>query len=162
MGHLLRFGHLMLAVVLLGAPATQAQQRSPVAPEIATGLAPKQLTTARRHMVAAANPLAVDAGLAMLAAGGSAVDAAIATQLVLNVVEPQSSGIGGGAFLVHFNAAAAWVRTYDGRETSPAAAKPDRFLKPDGTPRGFAEAVFGGESVGVPGVGTRSVEVTCA
>ncbi len=152
MRHLLRFSHLVLALALLGAPPTQAQQRGPAAPEIATGLALKQLATARRHMVAAANPLAVEAGLAMLAAGGSAVDSAIATQLVLNVVEPQSSGIGGGAFLVHFNAAAAWVRTYDGRETSPATAKPDRFLKPDGAPRGFGEAVFGGESVGVPGV----------
>lgn len=152
MRHLLRFSHILTAVALLCVPAVHAQQRSPSAPEIATGFAPKPLATARRHMVAAANPLAVDAGLAMLAAGGSAADAAIATQLVLNVVEPQSSGIGGGAFLVHFSAAAAWVRTYDGREAAPAAAKPDRFLKPDGTPRGFGEAVFGGESVGTPGV----------
>lgn len=127
-------------------------QRAPTAPEIATGLEPKTLATARRFMVAAANPIAVDAGVAILDAGGSAVDAMIAVQLVLNLVEPQSSGIGGGAFLVHFDASRRRLQSYDGRETAPEAAKPERFLKPDGTPRGFGEAVFGGESVGVPGV----------
>jgi gamma-glutamyltranspeptidase/glutathione hydrolase len=80
------------------------------------------------------------------------VDAAITVQLVLTLVEPQSSGIGGGAFLMHYDARRRIVRSYDGRETAPAAAKPTRFLKADGTPRAFPEAVFGGESVGVPGV----------
>ncbi len=101
-------------------------------------------------MAAAANPLAASAGREILRAGGSAVDAAIAVQLVLNLVEPQSSGIGGGAFLVHWDEAARKVTTLDGRETAPAAAKPDRFMK-DGKPMPFREAVVGGRSVGVPG-----------
>ncbi len=127
-------------------------QRAPAAPEAATGFVAKPLAHAKRSMVAAAHPLAVDAGNAILAAGGSAIDAAIAVQLVLNLVEPQSSGIGGGAFLLHWDARRAGLASYDGRETAPAAAKPDRFLTRDGGPRGFDEAVFGGDSVGVPGL----------
>jgi len=117
-----------------------------------------QVDTARaeRHMVAAANPLAAEAGLEILRAGGSAVDAAIAIQLVLNLVEPQSSGLGGGAFLLHFEAASGagggTVTTYDGRETAPAAATPALFLKPDGTRMKFWDAVVGGRSVGAPGL----------
>jgi gamma-glutamyltranspeptidase/glutathione hydrolase len=105
---------------------------------------------ATSYMVAAANPLAVEAGLEVLRAGGSAADAAIAVQLVLNLVEPQSSGIGGGAFALHWQASGRRLRTYDGRETAPAAAKSDRFLE-DGQPLPFGEAIFGGLSVGVPG-----------
>jgi gamma-glutamyltranspeptidase/glutathione hydrolase len=101
-------------------------------------------------MVAAANPVAVEEGLEMLRAGGSAADAAIAVQLVLNLVEPQSSGIGGGAFALHWQAATRRLQSYDGREAAPAAARPDRFLE-DGQPIPFGEAVFGGLSVGVPG-----------
>jgi gamma-glutamyltranspeptidase/glutathione hydrolase len=101
-------------------------------------------------MVAAANPLAVEAGLEMLRAGGSAADAAVAAQLVLNLVEPQSSGIGGGAFALYWHEAAGKLESLDGRETAPAAAKPDRFMV-DGNPRKFDEAVTGGLSVGVPG-----------
>ena len=101
-------------------------------------------------MISAANPPAVEAGLEMLRAGGSAADAAIAVQLVLNLVEPQSSGLGGGAFILHWDAAGRKLKGYDGRETAPAAATPDRFLV-DGRPRKFDEAVFGGLSVGVPG-----------
>src|SRR5690606_28480404 len=127
---------LCAAAIAVTATASLAQQqRGPQAPEIGTGIATKQLAMARRHMVAAANPFAVEAGLEMLAAGGTAMDAAVAVQLVLNVVEPQSSGIGGGAFLLHFNSATAWVQSYDGRETAPSAARPNLFLKPDGTPR---------------------------
>ncbi len=100
-------------------------------------------------MVAAANPLAAQAGREILAAGGSAVDAAVAVQLVLNLVEPQSSGIGGGAFMVFWDGTA--MTTLDGRETAPAAAKPERFLGPDGKPMKFYDAVIGGRSVGVPG-----------
>lgn len=105
---------------------------------------------ATKLMVAAAHPLAVEAGLEMLRAGGSAVDAAIATEMVLTLVEPQSSGIGGGAFLVHLSKDGA-LTTYDGRETAPAAAGGDLFLRDDGTPMEFFEAVVGGRSVGVPG-----------
>jgi gamma-glutamyltranspeptidase/glutathione hydrolase len=102
-------------------------------------------------MVAAANPVAVEAGLSMLRAGGSAADAAIAVQLVLNLVEPQSSGLGGGAFALHWDAARKQLKTYDGRESAPAAATPERFLLEGGRARPFEEAVFGGLSVGVPG-----------
>jgi gamma-glutamyltranspeptidase/glutathione hydrolase len=105
---------------------------------------------AKSHMVAAANPLAVEAGLEILRAGGTAVDAAVGVQLVLNLVEPQSSGIGGGAFLLYWRASTAQLKTYDGRETAPAAARADRFLV-DGHPMKFAEAAFSGASVGVPG-----------
>lgn len=102
-------------------------------------------------MVAAANPLAVDAGVEVLEAGGSAVDAAIAVQAVLGLVEPQSSGLGGGAFMVHFDAATGDVVTYDGREVAPRGATPDMFLKADGQPMNFFEAVRSGRSIGVPG-----------
>ena len=107
---------------------------------------------AERHMIAAANPLAARAGLDILRQGGSAVDAAIAAQLVLNLVEPQSSGIGGGGFMLTSSAADGTVRAYDGRETAPAAATPDLFLGEDGEPLGFYDAVIGGRAVGVPGL----------
>ncbi len=140
---------LACALLLMVAPAT-AQPLAP-APEAATGRIAKATATAQRFMVAAANPLAAAAGRDILRAGGSAVDAAIAVQLVLNLVEPQSSGLGGGAFLVHWDEAARRVITLDGRETAPAAAKPDRFIGPDGKPMRFVDAVVGGRSVGVPG-----------
>ena len=109
-------------------------------------------TVGARHMVAAANPHAAEAGRSILRAGGSAVDAAIAMQMVLNVVEPQSSGIGGGAFLLHHDAEAGETTAYDGRETAPAAASQDLFLDAEGEPQPFFEAVVGGKSVGVPGL----------
>lgn len=139
----------LLLLVAISAPAT-AQMLAP-APEAATGKIAKATATAQRFMVAAANPLAAAAGRDILRAGGSAIDAAIAVQLVLNLVEPQSSGLGGGAFLVHWDEAARRVITLDGRETAPAAAKPDRFIGKDGKPMRFVEAVVGGRSVGVPG-----------
>ncbi|WP_299395597.1 gamma-glutamyltransferase [Pelagibius sp.] len=105
-----------------------------------------------RHMVAAANPLAAEAGMAMLRKGGSAVDAAIATALVLGLVEPQSSGIGGGAFLLHYAAGDRSVSAYDGRESAPREAGEDLFLKADGEPMAFWDAVVGGRSVGTPGL----------
>ena len=143
---------LAAALFLLMAMKTpaMAQPLAP-APEAATGRVAKATATAQRFMVAAANPLAAAAGRDILRAGGSAVDAAIAVQLVLNLVEPQSSGIGGGAFLVHWDEAARRVITLDGRETAPAAARPDRFIGPDGKPMRFVDAVVGGRSVGVPG-----------
>jgi gamma-glutamyltranspeptidase/glutathione hydrolase len=103
-------------------------------------------------MVAAANPHAVDAGIEILESGGSAVDAAIAVQLVLGLVEPQSSGIGGGAFMLHFDADSREIASFDGRETAPAAASPALFLTGTGNKMKFWDAVIGGRSVGVPGV----------
>ncbi len=140
---------LSLPPALLAAQIAVAQPQAP-APEAATGRTVKTLGTAERFMAAAANPLAATAGRDILRAGGSATDAAIAIQLVLNLVEPQSSGIGGGAFFVHWDEAGRKVTTLDGRETAPAAARPDRFMK-DGKPVPFREAVVGGRSVGVPG-----------
>jgi gamma-glutamyltranspeptidase / glutathione hydrolase len=107
--------------------------------------------TAKSQMIAAADPLAVEAGLEILRAGGSAADAAVAVQMTLNLVEPQSSGIGGGAFALYWDAGHGRLTSYDGRETAPAAATPDRFMVA-GRPRAFEDAVFGGLSIGVPGV----------
>ena len=101
--------------------------------------------------VSTAHPKASEAGQAILRQGGSATDAAMAMMLALTVVEPQSSGIGGGGFIVHHSAATGRTETIDGRETAPAGARPDRFLGPDGKPLGFMQAVPGGRSVGVPG-----------
>ena len=109
-------------------------------------------SVAAQYMVAAANPHAARAGTEILRAGGSALDAAIAVQMVLNLVEPQSSGIGGGAFLLHWDAGAKRVSVFDGRETAPAAARPDRFLRADGAPLSLPEAIGSGNSIGVPGV----------
>jgi gamma-glutamyltranspeptidase/glutathione hydrolase len=103
-------------------------------------------------MVAAANPLAVEAGLSILRAGGSAVDAAVAIQAVLGLVEPQSSGLGGGAFMLHYDAGTGDVVAYDGREVAPRGATPQLFLNADGAPLRYFEAIKSGRSVGVPGV----------
>ena len=114
-----------------------------------TGLAEAR-EPARRHMVAAGHPLAAEAGLAMLRAGGNALDAAVAVQMVLTLVEPQSSGIGGGAFLLHFHAGTGRIAAWDGRETAPAAAGPDLLLR-EGRPLPFLQAMASGRAVGVPG-----------
>lgn len=105
---------------------------------------------ARGPFVTAAHPLAVEAGMKVLARGGSAVDAAVAIQAVLGLVEPQSSGLGGGAFLMHYDAATGAVTVYDGRETAPASATPELFYE-DGKPLPFVEAVLSGRSTGAPG-----------
>lgn len=123
-----------------------------VPPEPPSGYTTKSITYANQDMVSAANPLAVRAGVDILARGGSAVDAAIAVQMVLNLVEPQSSGIGGGAFMLHFDKGVEKVLAYDGRETAPAAATSNMFLDKDGKPLGFLAAVDGGLSVGTPGL----------
>ena len=141
----------LLGALMAFLPVAAAAQTLAPAPEASTGRTAKTAGEATKYMVAAANPLAAEAGREMLRAGGSAVDAAIAVQLVLNLVEPQSSGIGGGAFMVHWDAGARELATIDGRETAPAAAKPERFLGPDGKPMEFMDAVVGGRSVGVPG-----------
>ncbi len=121
------------------------------APEAGSGRTTKEAVAGSRFMAVAAHPLATEAGYAILKRGGSATDAAVAMQLVLGLVEPQSSGLGGGGFVLHFAAAEGRVRAYDGRETAPAAARPERFLGLFGRPLGFMEAVLSGRSVGVPG-----------
>ena len=135
---------LWVAVALVPLAAAQ-----PLAPEHPSGWTPKVAVSARHEMVATANPLTTRAGMQMLARGGSAVDAAIAAQLVLGLVEPQSSGLGGGAFALVHDGRSKRLLAYDGRETAPAAARPDRFLK-DGKPLLFHDAVVGGRAVGVP------------
>ena len=136
-----------LALVLVAAPALA---RTPAQPEGASGLSVKPGWSARRFAVAAAHPLAVDAGYRILRAGGSAVDAAVAVQMVLALVEPQSSGIGGGAFLLHHDGQI--TEAYDGRETAPAAADENLFLDAQGRPLSFQDAAVGGRAVGTPGV----------
>jgi gamma-glutamyltranspeptidase/glutathione hydrolase len=142
------------ALLLLGLAHVPglAQPGRPSHVEPAGGISGKRPAYAERHLVAAAHPLAVAAGLKMLESGGNAIDATIATQLVLNLVEPQSSGLGGGAFMLVYEARRGALRAYDGRETAPRAVTPELFLKHDGTPMAFQDAVVGGRSVGVPGV----------
>ncbi|AWP86222.1 gamma-glutamyltransferase [Bordetella bronchiseptica] len=125
--------------------------REDINPEIAGARSERAQAHARRYMIATANPLASEAGYRILRAGGSATDAIIAAQLVLNLVEPQSSGIGGGAFMVHYDRGAGELRVYDSRETAPAAARPDRFLR-EGKPLSYAESVNNGRAVGTPGL----------
>jgi gamma-glutamyltranspeptidase/glutathione hydrolase len=141
-----------LAVSALVSIHVAAQPAPDAAPEPATGFTPKSPVYAKRFLVVAANPLAARAGFGILKRGGNALDAAIATALVLNLVEPQSSGIGGGGFLLFWSAKDAKLTAYDGRETAPAAAKPDRFLDASGRPLAWPDAVASGRSVGVPGL----------
>jgi gamma-glutamyltranspeptidase/glutathione hydrolase len=139
----------LLAGAILSSPAW-SQDTLQKAPEAATGYHEKAGWAATKYMVAAANPLAVDAGYQMLRQGGTAIDAAIATQMVLTLVEPQSSGIGGGAFLMYYDGKR--VQAFDGRETAPAAADEHLFQHPDGTPMSRVEGIVGGRSTGAPGV----------
>lgn len=124
------------------------------APEIPTGFASKKTAYSRSYMVVAANPLATKAGCEVLKKGGSAVDAAIATQMVLNIVEPQSSGIGGGAFMLHYNRSTGAVTAYDGRETAPAAATENylRWISSTQQTTPLPNARASGRSIGTPGV----------
>lgn len=141
-----------LGLLLLTTAGALAQQASDtVSPERATGFSAAKVVSAKAHMVAAAHPLAAEAGEAVLAAGGSAIDAMIAVQTVLGLVEPQSSGLGGGAFLVYYDAGAKRITTLDGRETAPMEATPKLFLDETGQPLKFFDAVVGGRSVGTPG-----------
>jgi gamma-glutamyltranspeptidase/glutathione hydrolase len=155
----------LLLLAALAAPAP-AQQLAPLATRPAettpapsfyavdSGAArrpPAETAATGTAVATAADPIAAAAGLQLLQAGGSAADAALASMITLTVVEPQSSGLGGGGFLVFHDAATGRTATIDGRERAPAAAGPGRFLKPDGTPMSFADAVAGGYSVGVPG-----------
>jgi len=141
---------LAAAGLLALAPFSYAQV--PAQPEGPSGSQAKKAVIGSKHMATAANPLAAEAGLEILRAGGSAVDAAIAMQMVLTLVEPQSSGLGGGGFLVHYDASRKTIITYDGRETAPAGASPEMFLGANGQPIPFAEASVGGHAVGTPGL----------
>lgn len=140
-----------LATLLFATSQTAAEQRLQAEPEATTGHTEKSLSTAKKYMISVANPHAANAGLEILRRGGSAVDAAIAAQLVLGLVEPQSSGLGGGALVLHWNAKTQALNAYDGRETAPVNAKPDRFLK-EGKRLPFRDAVKSGLSVGTPGL----------
>lgn len=147
-----------LCALLLALSGAAAQAQGLLQPEGDTGYEPKHAVLASRFMVVAANPMAVDAGIEVLRAGGSAVDAAVAVQMVLGLVEPQSSGIGGGLFLVHWAESERSLRSYDGRETAPLAAKPARFVDALGRPMGRYEAIASGLSVGTPGA-LRALEL---
>ena len=140
--HFKRFSALPLALALAACATTQTASPPPAPPKAAAATG--------EVMVAAANPLAVEAGLNVLKKGGSAVDAAAAVQAVLGLVEPQSSGLGGGAFMTYYDAATKKVIAYNGRETAPAGATPDMFLQ-DGKPLSFPTAVTSGKATGVPG-----------
>lgn len=159
---------LLTSLAIFAASAAAAQQATDaVAPEPATqgafeALSPEVVAAfeakaarepveASNWMVAAANPWAAQAGAKMLAAGGSAADALVAVQSMLGLVEPQSSGLGGGAFLVYYDAATGALTTLDGRETAPLDATPTLFQDVQGEPMGFFDAVVGGRSVGTPG-----------
>lgn len=140
---------LSTSLMVFAVPDKKREDREP---EAATGINVKQTVYADQAMVAAANPYASKAGLNILKQGGSAVDAAIAVQLVLTLVEPQSSGIGGGAFMLHWDNNEKNLTTFDGRETAPALATTDMFLDKNGRTMPWIKAVVGGHSVGVPGV----------
>ncbi|MGI9389608.1 MAG: gamma-glutamyltransferase [Boseongicola sp.] len=146
-----------IATFFLSSAGISQQAADTVAPEAASvsdATAAKnagQPVSAERWMVAAANPLAVEAGAQILREGGTAADAMVAVQAVLGLVEPQSSGLGGGTFLVWFDGASGQVMTLDGRETAPLEATPTLFQSTDGEPLKFFDAVVGGRSVGVPG-----------
>jgi len=149
---------LVLAVLGLSAGAGSAQTPSPAdpgarAPEAATGTRTSVAEVrGAKAMIVAAHPLASMAGRDILAAGGTAVDAAIAAALVLNLVEPQSAGLGGGGFMVVRDGTSQALTTFDGRETAPAAVDVNLFRGPDGSARGFLDIVTGGAATGVPGL----------
>ncbi|MDB5433272.1 MAG: gamma-glutamyltransferase [Caulobacter sp.] len=159
----LRFTALFAALLIAGGglagslaaakPKAAAHAAAPVWPLAGDPTVPiePRAAFAPHVMVAAANPLAVQAGLKVLKAGGSAADAAVAIQAVLGLVEPQSSGLGGGAYMTYYDAKTRTVTAYDGRETAPAGAGPDLFVGPDGKPLAFFTALLSGRSTGVPG-----------
>ena len=147
-----------LAALVLAACAQYSAEPLPSvaaeghAPEQGTGLTEQKLVYAKDFMAASANPLATEAGYEILKRGGSAIDAMIAMQTTLGLTEPQSSGLGGGAFLVYWDNKAKKLTTFDARETAPKAATPELFLDENGKPMDFMNAVVGGRSVGVPGI----------
>jgi gamma-glutamyltranspeptidase/glutathione hydrolase len=137
-----------VALAALGLAACQHPAAIPTSAK--TPPAPRA-TIHQQAGVAAANPLAVEAGVAVLRSGGSAIDAAVAVQAMLGLVEPQSSGLGGGAFLVYLDAKTGRITAFEGRETAPAGATPDMFLDESGKPLSYIDAVLSGRSTGAPG-----------
>lgn len=142
---------LLISASLITPASFAAQSTDNIAPEAATGLTQQNLVEGKEWMIASANPYASEAGAEMLRKGGNAIDAMVATQLVLGLVEPQSSGIGGGAFLVYWDAKKKALTTFDGRETAPLEVTPQLFQDDKGQPLKFYDAVVGGRSVGTPG-----------
>ena len=149
----------ILLVACAAPPPHPPDNSAPLQPEASSGYTPKTGSVHCDFAVAAAHPLAVQAGQVMLQAGGTAIDAAVAVQMVLSLVEPQSSGLGGGAFLLYAHPThqpdqsnPTQVDAYDGRETAPAGVHERWFLRPDGQPLAFHEAAVGGRAVGVPGM----------
>lgn len=145
----IRHGLLLMAGAMIMAPLAIAQDQPQ--PEDTTAIAERSSVTAQEFMVASAHPLATEAGYAVLEAGGSAADAAVAVQVMLGLVEPQSSGLGGGAFLLYWDADTGTLTSYDAREKAPLAADETYWLGEDGEPMAFMDAVIGGRSAGVPG-----------
>lgn len=143
---------LLIFVFVATGCSPQRDHSEAYEPEAATGIQRHELAQAEHYMVAAANAYAVEAGTKVLAQGGNAIDAAIAVQAMLTLVEPQSSGIGGGAFILYWDAAEQQLHTLDARETAPAAASADLFLDAGGEPVRWIDGVVGGRSVGTPGL----------
>ena len=155
----IRRAGILLAASMLASVSLHARAQGLLQPEGESGYETKQAVLASKFMVVAANPLAADAGVEILRAGGSALDAAIAVQMVLGLVEPQSSGIGGGLFLLHWDEKQRALRSYDGRETAPRAARAARFVDALGRPLDRFDAVASGLAVGTPGA-LRVLELT--
>ena len=143
---------LFTLIFLFIATSSYSNSPSRAVPEAFTGLNYQKAAFGSKAMISAANPHAVNAGIAMFERGGNAIDAAVAIQIMLTLVEPQSSGIGGGAFMLWYDAKKKILETYDGREKAPSKATPNLFIGPNGRPIKWIDAVIGGRSVGVPGV----------
>jgi len=143
---------LMVSASLLASPVfASSQAADTVSPEVSSGVVKKESVIAKQYMVASANALATQAGYDVLNEGGSAADAMVAVQSMLGLVEPQSSGLGGGAFMVYYDAKSKKITSFDGRETAPLAATPELFQKANGEKMKFYDGVVGGRSVGTPG-----------
>ncbi|WP_432471287.1 gamma-glutamyltransferase [Amphritea sp. HPY] len=145
------FRAVILGTIILFSGAAIAVNED-LAPESATGIQPGQQLQAQQQLVVSAHPLATAAGYEVLQQGGSAADAAVAIQAMLTLVEPQSSGIGGGAFMLYWDNSKQQLKAYDGRETAPASADENLFMQQDGKPMSWWDAMVGGRSVGTPGV----------
>lgn len=142
----------LIISLIFSVPAFPNQISDAIAPESATGWKTSPLVQSHEWMVTAANPIATQFAAKVLAEGGNAVDSMVVTQLVLGLVEPQSSGIGGGAFLLYWDNTAKVLTSYDARETAPLKVLPEHFIGENGQPLQFYEAVVSGLSVGTPGV----------